>query len=413
MAAPFVVASLLPWPAHAACAGTLAGGASLGAASPVIVRVVFPPDVVVELCDIVVPTDGSYAINWRHNGTLAFSKQVYLTAGTHRLAPVETYSWPSSDPGTWEVEIVDSTKNRVVERRSYVIDAADHAVRKNANLRVEPSASAERLTTLPRGTRLRVLGQSGDWLRVVLPDGRTGFIFSELVESRTPKARRVATDRRYLIEGHPLDFACETANDPVTEVSNEKTVQQWTNVIDRCQAGVTTFYYDAGGAWVDIRVTVVRTILKNNHPERGFLKRDQVVRIESTGSYPIERRVPYEARTVLVSAGPVAVRLDGDVLTIERTDRPATEGRWQRWLSGVDEAVNRYKDCRRCFPREPYGPDAVAQACSPAACEKEFQETLARISCALNVNVRQDNWFCDADAESLTRAASINVPAVE
>ncbi len=148
MAASLVVASLLPWsqPAHAACAGTLAGEAPLAAESPVIVRAIFPPDVVVELCDIVVPTEGSYSINWLRNGTLAFSKQVYLTAGTHRLAPVETYSWPSSDPGTWEVEIVDSIKNRVVGRRSYVIDASDHAVRKNANVRVEPSTSAN-----PRG----------------------------------------------------------------------------------------------------------------------------------------------------------------------------------------------------------------------------------------------------------------------
>lgn len=415
LAAPLVVAALVPWPrsAQAACAGALDGAAASAAGSPVTVRAIFSPDVVVELCDVVAPSDGSYAINWLRDGALAFSKQVYLTAGAHRLAPVETFSWPASDPGTWEVEIVDALKQRVVERRSYVIDADDHAVRKNANVRRAPATSAARLTTLPSGTRVHVLGQKGDWLRVALTDGRTGFIFAELVESRKPKARRVTIGQRYLIEGHPLDFACETVDLPVTEVSNEKTVRRWTNVIDRCQARATSFYYDADGAWVDIRVGVVRQVLNNNHPERGFVEKDQVVRIEFPDSDPIERHFSYEARSVSLSAGPVAVRVDGDALTIEKTDLSATESRWQRWLSGADRVARRYKDCRRCTPEGQRASDAVAQACSPAACETELLETLAKISCALNVNVRDDNRSCHADAETLIRAANINVPAVE
>ena len=413
-AALLAVASLFAWssPVHAACAGALARGVS-PAASPVTVRAVFPADVVVELCDIVVPADGSYTINWLRNGTLAFSKQVYLTVGTHSLAPAQTYSWPSSEPGTWEVEIVDSTKERVVDRRTYVIDAFDYAVRKNANVRAGPSISAERLTTLPRGTGLRVAGRSGDWLQVVLADERTGFIFSDLVESRRPKARRVTTGRRYLLEGHPLDFACRTVEYPVAEVSVGKVAQQWTEVTDRCQAQATTFYYDVYGAWVDVRVTVVRKIVEYNHPERGFINQDQVVRVESTGASPVEKHVPYEARSVFLSAGPVTVRLDGEALTVEKTDRSATEGRWQRWLSGVDEAVRRYKDCRLCSPKGPHSAGGVPEACSPATCENDFLGKVAMISCALNVNVGEDNEFCRADAETLIRNANIDVSAVE
>ena len=414
VAAPLAVASLLAWstPVDAACAGALARGAS-PPTSPVNVRAVFPPDVVVELCDIAVPADGSYTINWLRNGTLAFSKQVYLTAGTHSLGPTRTYSWPSSEPGIWQVEIVNSIKQRVVDHRTYVIDTSDSAVRTNAYVRAEPSISAERLTMLPRGTRLRVTGRSGDWLRVVLADEQTGFIFSDLVESRRPKARRVTVDQRYLLEGHPLDFACEKVEHPVTEVTVGKVAQQWTDVTHRCQAQATTFYYDVDGVWVDVWVTVDRTVLENNHPQRGFVKRDHIVRVESTDAHPVEKHVSYKARSVLLAAGAVAVRLNGDALTVEKTDASATEGRWQRWLSGIDETVRRYKDCRLRSPKGPHSAGEGPEAYRPTACENDFLEKVARISCALNVNVGEDNGFCRADTETLTRNANIDISAVE
>ncbi len=415
MTALLAVALLLAWssPAYAACAGALARGVS-PLTRPVNVRAVFPPDVVVELCDIAVPADGRYTINWLRDGTLSFSKQVYLTVGTHSLAPARTYSWPSSEPGTWEVEIVDSTKERVVDRRTYVIDISNYVVRKNANVRAGPSISAEKLTTLPLGTRLRVIGRSEDWLQVILADERTGFIFSDLVENRRPKARRVTTDQRYLLEEHPLDFACEVVEHPVTEVSAGNVVRQWTDVTNQCQAQATTFYYDVDGAWVDVWVTVVRTVLENNHPERAFVKREQVVRVESTGTYPIEKHISYEAQSVLLSAGAVAVQLNGDALTVEKTDGSATEGRWQRWLYRVDETVRRYKDCRlRSPPKGLHNAGEAPEAYSPKACENDFLEKVARISCALNVNVGEGNGFCRADAETLTRNANIDVSAVE
>lgn len=50
-------------------------------------------------------------------------------------------------------------------------------------VRAEPSAGAERLATLPFGARIAVTGETGtgDWLRVELEDGRTGYVWAEVL----------------------------------------------------------------------------------------------------------------------------------------------------------------------------------------------------------------------------------------
>ncbi len=51
-----------------------------------------------------------------------------------------------------------------------------------ANLRASPNLQGDRLASLERHTPLKVLGKSGDWLRVVLPDRSEGFIFGGLLD---------------------------------------------------------------------------------------------------------------------------------------------------------------------------------------------------------------------------------------
>jgi N-acetylmuramoyl-L-alanine amidase len=43
-------------------------------------------------------------------------------------------------------------------------------------VRTGPSTSHERITAIPQGVTVRVIGQSADWLQIALPDGRTGWI---------------------------------------------------------------------------------------------------------------------------------------------------------------------------------------------------------------------------------------------
>jgi N-acetylmuramoyl-L-alanine amidase len=46
------------------------------------------------------------------------------------------------------------------------------------NVRSGPDASSARLNTVSRGTRLSVQDSQGDWLRVRLPDGQSGWVFA-------------------------------------------------------------------------------------------------------------------------------------------------------------------------------------------------------------------------------------------
>lgn len=59
-------------------------------------------------------------------------------------------------------------------------------------LRQEPSTTGDSVATLPQHTLMRVLSASGEWYRVRLPDGATGFVPARLTEA-ADRALRVAT----------------------------------------------------------------------------------------------------------------------------------------------------------------------------------------------------------------------------
>lgn len=51
----------------------------------------------------------------------------------------------------------------------------------NSNLRAGPGLNQPVREVLASGTAVRAYGVAGDWTRIRLPDGRTGWIFSELL----------------------------------------------------------------------------------------------------------------------------------------------------------------------------------------------------------------------------------------
>jgi murein DD-endopeptidase MepM/ murein hydrolase activator NlpD len=68
-------------------------------------------------------------------------------------------------------------------------------------LRASPSEDAPRLDALPRFTAMRVVGGSGGWYRVVLPDGRSGYVAARLMEGADrPVRSEVLADARVVFD---------------------------------------------------------------------------------------------------------------------------------------------------------------------------------------------------------------------
>ena len=70
-------------------------------------------------------------------------------------------------------------------------------------LRVAPTQRASVIDELPRHTALRVLAGTGDWYRVRLPDGRSGYVAARLTESVDVPVRTEVLSRAVSIQAHP------------------------------------------------------------------------------------------------------------------------------------------------------------------------------------------------------------------
>ncbi|HML60501.1 MAG TPA: SH3 domain-containing protein, partial [Solidesulfovibrio sp.] len=57
-----------------------------------------------------------------------------------------------------------------------------------ARLRELPNATAPVLANLEKGTRLTVLGQENQWLKITEPGGRAGYINAQLTATSPPAA---------------------------------------------------------------------------------------------------------------------------------------------------------------------------------------------------------------------------------
>ncbi len=72
------------------------------------------------------------------------------------------------------------------------------------NVRTEPSVSAARITSFPRGTRLRALSRSGTWTEVLEPQaGVTGWMHSDYLSATPIAAEQRPSDaeiKRVLIQ---------------------------------------------------------------------------------------------------------------------------------------------------------------------------------------------------------------------
>ncbi|WP_066837354.1 M23 family metallopeptidase [Rufibacter ruber] len=91
----------------------------------------------------------------------------------------------------------DREKPAALEVDTRRFNAWTRVAKSTSTLRAAPSGTAAALATLARHTPLQVLAGSSSWYRVLLPDGRQGYIAASLVESlekplRTLKLKRQA-----------------------------------------------------------------------------------------------------------------------------------------------------------------------------------------------------------------------------
>lgn len=86
------------------------------------------------------------------------------------------------------------------------------ASREDVRLRAAPNADAPLLAELPRHTAMLIAAATGGWYRVQLPDGRTGFIASGLLEETDRPLRRqvLASGRAVWREVGPRPLAIDT-----------------------------------------------------------------------------------------------------------------------------------------------------------------------------------------------------------
>ncbi len=89
--------------------------------------------------------------------------------------PIKEAQPPVAPPPTPEIK-KEEVKPAPAPTAVYVITL------KNANVRSEPDLKSKILATLKKGTKVEKIGQTGDWVHVKLPSGKTGWIFHELVK---------------------------------------------------------------------------------------------------------------------------------------------------------------------------------------------------------------------------------------
>jgi outer membrane biosynthesis protein TonB len=94
------------------------------------------------------------------------------------------------------------------------------------NVREQPTTNAPTVARVKKGERLEVLGREGEWVRVRLADGATGWVHGKYVHSDEPCTPDKATAD--LLSGVPLSF---TEGQSVGTVVLEATVDATGTVV--------------------------------------------------------------------------------------------------------------------------------------------------------------------------------------
>jgi murein DD-endopeptidase MepM/ murein hydrolase activator NlpD len=106
----------------------------------------------------------------------------------------------------WFVHTPDTTAARIAVDTAAFGDWT-RTLSDGARLRASPDDRSTLLAELPRHTALRVVGGAGGWFRVVMPDGRRGFISARLTEAADRPLRSAVLDERTSVHALPTAHA--------------------------------------------------------------------------------------------------------------------------------------------------------------------------------------------------------------
>jgi len=100
-----------------------------------------------------------------------------------------------------------------------------------ANVRPLPSTQKEPIASLERNNPVKILGGTGEWYQVKLPDGRRGFIFQSLVSSAASPLKKISTNEGdslfydFSFDQPFLTFKNATSLDIYADYKNQKLVK--------------------------------------------------------------------------------------------------------------------------------------------------------------------------------------------
>ncbi len=118
--------------------------------------------------------------------------EIFLKA--HPDCPMAPYARARLEALTKDTQVAARTP---ADEPVFAVEDRDEtlAVLRNANVRAAPATSGEKLTTLHQGSTVAVTGKVADrdWLRVVLDDGRSGYIWARLLGEKPAEPSPAAT----------------------------------------------------------------------------------------------------------------------------------------------------------------------------------------------------------------------------
>jgi N-acetylmuramoyl-L-alanine amidase len=254
-------------------------------------------------------------------GTLKKGAKVFIVARKGDWCKVKlpnnVYGWVA----TWLLTTAPDEGHALVRSTSAVQGGAKAFVKENnVNLRTGPGTSHAKLASLPQGHTVWVLGASGQWRKVRLPDGTTGWMAGWLLKyPGAPAAKpKPAVDRTFdtlpawigadpvnVREGPGLDYDVKGAASPGAKVQIVDIEGHWCKVkLPSGQYGWVagwTLDFSKGeevtaevaGRQVDVRVGWVARDEVNlragpgtNHKELGEVaKGTEVVILDKAGSW--------------------------------------------------------------------------------------------------------------------------------
>jgi hypothetical protein len=160
------------------------------------------------------PSAGSSSTSSKPEQVAAISEVVQKSEGGFQGKPVLVDKEPTETPEHISLQSRVAESPTAEERAGSSLQGSKaqsyESLPLAARIRSRPDINAPILINIAQGTRLRVLGREGDWLRLKLTNGSTGWIYHSLVQEvdlrQEPTASPAATESSAVSEKDALSI---------------------------------------------------------------------------------------------------------------------------------------------------------------------------------------------------------------